>query len=521
MHSNPHRPRSRTALAALALVVTAGLALAGCGASPDPASSGTASTRDTLVIALPSALTTSLDPRDGGSIRLDGSVQSAIYSSLTTINPELKVVGDLATEWKQSDDALSWEFTLRDDAKFENGDALDADVVAWNINNVITSKTGVYSTLLAVTTAEATDATHVVIHTSKPYLDLPRKLTVLYFIDPAWVDKGNNTKTTANASGPYSVVSYDPQSQVVLKRNDSYYGKAAQFENATYTVIPTAAGRLAALQAGEVDLSIVLEPQDLGLIKGNDKLVVGSVESNRAQMVRLNTRIAPFNDQRVREAVNYAIDKGALAKSVLGGLVKPLGGQVLNSLYSGFDPDLKAFPYDPDKAKKLLKEAGYDESNPLSFEIDVPTGAYVGVDLTVQGIQQQLADIGVTVNLNILDFTAWVKRVGEQPGALQSSFVGYSSNDNSNYQILSYFVSGFVQNHADDPAYDALVKDIDSATTEKDQIAATQKALEQAHKFVPVIWLYPQPQTYAYASDLQWTPRPDDWLRPQDVHLAK
>ncbi len=520
MHSNLTRRRRRPLAAAVAAVAAAALALVGCSAgdgTPAPTDSNPASTRDSVTIVLPGPLVTSLDPRDGGSIRLDASVQSAIYSSLTTIDPELEVVGDLATEWEQSADGLSWTFTLREDATFENGDPLDANVVAWNVNDVVANKPGSFANISAVTGADAPDATHVVIHTSKPYLELPRKLSLFYFIDPKWVDAGNDTKTTANASGPYSIVSYDPQAKVVLKQNASYYGTAPDFPNATYSVVPTAAGRLSALQTGEADLSIVLNPQDLGLLEDDPDLVVGAVESNRNQVIRFNTHRPPFDDLRVRQAINYAIDKKAIAKAVLQDLVQPSQGQILNSLYTGFDDSLEVWPYDPDKAKELLAEAGYDESNPLEFELDTSPGAYVGDELTSQAIQQQLAQIGVKANLNPVEWSTWVKRAASEDP--DTTFVGYSSGDNSNYQILSYFVTGFVQNHSDDPKYDELVKEIDLATTSADQIAATKKAVQQSNAFAQMVWLFPQPQTFAYAADLTWIPRPDDWLRPQDVHL--
>ncbi len=522
MHSTPSRRRGGRPLAGVAVTLAAALALAGCasGAEPSATTSASASGRDTITIALPGPLVSSLDPRDGGSIRLDASLHSAVYSSLTTIDPELEVVGDIATAWEQAEDGLSWTFTLRDDVAFENGDPLDADVVAWNINDVIGNKTASLATLSAVTDAEAIDPTTVVIRTSKPFLELPRKLTTFYFIDPVWAqDPGNDTKTTANASGPYSVVSYDPQAEVVLTRNDSYHGTAPDFENARYVVIPTAAGRLAALQTGEIDLSIVLEPQDLALIEGASNLVVGSIESNRNQVLRFNTLRPPFDDQQVRLALNYAVDKEAIAQSVLKGLVEPSKGQIINELYSGFDPSLKAYPYDPEKAKELLAEAGYDESNPLVFDLDYSPGSYVGVELTAQAIQQQLAEIGVTVNFNVLEWSAWVKSAGSEEGPT-STFVGYSSGDNSNYQILGYFKTGFVQNHANDPVYDELVDAIDAAPTVEEQIDATRKAVERSHEWAQMLWLFPQPQTYAHAADLTWVPRPDDWLRPQDVHPA-
>ena len=520
-HTTLSRRRIRKVVSGIALGVVGVLALAGCSTASGttPSETPVASDRDTVTIALPGPLVTSLDPRDGGSIRLDASVQSAVYSSLTTINPDLEVVGDLATEWEQSEDGLSWTFTLRDDAVYENGDALDAEVVAWNINDVIAKKTAAVSTLALVDSAEAVDPTTVVVHTKKPFLELPRKLTTLFYIDPAWVDAGNDSKTTANASGPYTVVSYDPQAAVVLERNEDYYGEAPSFEHAKYVVIPTAAGRLAALQTGEIDLSIVLEPQDLALIEDDANLVVGAVESNRNQILRYNTLRAPFDNQDVRLALNYAIDKEALAKAVLGGLVEPSKGQIINDLYSGFNESLDAYPYDPEKAKELLAKAGYDESNPLVFDLDVSPGSYVGIDLTSQGIQQQLAQIGVTVNLNVLEWSAWVKSAGSPEGPT-STFVGYSSGDNSNYQILSYFKTGFVQNHASDPVYDQLVDAIDSATTEEAQIEATHAAVERSNEWAQMLWLFPQPQTFAYASDLNWVPRPDDWLRAQDLHPA-
>jgi peptide/nickel transport system substrate-binding protein len=518
--NKPDRIRKKRMVArasvAGAIALASALAVSACasGASTPEA---TKSNRDTVVVALPSALTTNLDPNSGGPIRLDGSLQSAIYSSLTTINPKLELVGDLATKWKLADDGNGWIFTIRKDATFQNGDPLDANVIAANVNSIISEKKGSLAALGGVTGAQAIDAATVLITTSGPFLDLPRRLSQVFFLDQAWVKAGHDPKTESNASGPYMVVSYNQQTEVVLKKNPKYYGTPAEFENAKYVVIPTAAGRLAALQAHEVDLSITIDPQDLPILEKDTALTVGAVASNRSQMIRFSTARAPFDNVKVREAINYGVDKKAIADSVLRGLVGPSQGQVLTKDYTGFDPDLKAFPYDPKKAKQLLTEAGYPDG--LTFTLDVPTGAYVGVDLTAQAIQAQLAKIGVTVKLNVLDFSAWLASIGSADGPLNASFVGYASNDNSTSQILGYFVSNFVQEHADDPTYDAIYAKLRAATTEKDQLALAKQALERQQEFVPLLWLFPQPQTFAYSSDLKWVPRIDDWLRPQDLHL--
>jgi peptide/nickel transport system substrate-binding protein len=506
------KPRPRH-LSAGATAVVLSVLLAACGSAlgkTDTSATGSKA----LTIGLSRQLT-SLDPANSGSIDGDATVQAAIFSSLTRIGPDLKLVGDLAKDWSQQD-SRTWVFHLHDGVKFANGAPLTAEVVVWNFervlasNNTFSQGASLRPFLDKVT---APDATTVVITTKKPYLDLDERLSNFLFTEKSWVES-HNPVLEPLGSGPYQLVSVDLENGARLKRNPHYYGSAPSYDTVEYKVLSTEAARVSALQTHAVDIAIQVEAQTLKQLSGDKRYVSGSQWSSWNMVLRFNEKKAPLDNQDVRVALNYAVDKQTISRSLLGSGIQPSPGQILIPPYDKVNPALSAYPYDPEKAKTLLAKAGYP--NGFEVELQLSTGTYIASDSIAQVIAQQLGKVGVKVRITSAPFPAWVER-SRTDNVAELIYIGYSSGFRAPAERLRIYSSTNSQSHYSDPTYDALVGKVTEAVAREEQQRyvneATQRFFENPH----VLFLWPQPLTWVADTSLVWKPRPEHWLLPQDI----
>jgi peptide/nickel transport system substrate-binding protein len=515
------RSRNRPLRAALAAALT--LLMAGCsgalgGGSGDASGAAGGKPDDVLVLGLSRQLT-SLDPGSSGSIDGDATVQAAIFSSLTKIGPDLKLVGDLATSWTQTT-PTQWTFTLRNGVTFSNGDPLDASTVKWNFDRLLdptTKLTSAAAIRAIVAEVEAPDPATVVITTKAPYLDLDERLSSTTFTEQKWVE-GHNPVLEPLGSGPYQLTSLDLENGAQLTRNPHYYGEQPYYDKVDFRVLSTEAARVAALQTGGVDATIQLDPQSLTQFTTSDRYTTGSQWSSWNMTLRLNETKPPLNNPDVRRALNYAIDKKTIASSLLGADIEPSAGQVLVAPYDQVNPALTAYPYDPDKARQLLAQAGYP--NGFTVELAQSAGTYIASDSVVQAIAQQLGQVGVTVNVTTAQFPAWLQRSYTKDVA-DLIYIGYSSGYRAPAERLRIYTSTYAQSHFDDPTYDGLVDRLSTTSTREEQAQLVNAATQQFHDDPHVVFLWPQPLTWAVDKSLDWTPRPEHWLLPQDFRPKK
>ncbi|MCD2100219.1 ABC transporter substrate-binding protein [Rhodococcus rhodochrous] len=512
-------PRPARAVAALATAVAA--LIGGC-ASP---SGSTADAADypqdrELVIGLAAALA-SLDPAQANTQRTEGNVLTSVYSTLTRVDPDGELEGDLATSWSQPD-PNTWVFEIRDGVTFTNGDPLGPEQVAWGIERYFDPELGTKGTTAIPTFESATvdDQGRVVVRTSAPNFEVPQHFEQFYLVDPVVADSGNLAAEPVG-SGPYILDSYDPQGEIELVRNDDYYGETPYFEKVTFRVIPEEASRIAALRAGEVDLVGSLDPQSLKQLTDVDSLVTGSVDGIRTHFVLFDARTGPFADERVRLAAAHAIDTQAIADSIFEGLVDP--GVYINEGTPGFDPAITPYEYDPDRARALLAEAGYPDGIDVEF-LNAP-GSYAGDDLTVQAAVAQLAEVGIRVSIKNLPYTTYLEYVfgtdpAKQPSALNFRSYGGTSAATvaaSRYRIAQTGARG---SFFSDPTYDALLEQAQNAQSAEEQDAIYRRANRLLHDKAVVLPLFNEPVVYAYARGLEWAPRGEQWLRPYDIRPA-
>ncbi|HEY0697858.1 MAG TPA: ABC transporter substrate-binding protein [Micromonospora sp.] len=475
-----------------------------------------ADTEDEVTIAISTLQT--LDPAFARGSGSDLSILSQIYSSLTTLQADGSVGPGLATSWEQRD-PRTWVFHLVKDAKFVNGAALDADVVAWNFDRMFdpnvkaTANTG-YELLDKVTTENPTT---VVFTTKEPWLELPRRVTWTYLLEPEWA-KAHNPKTEAMPSGPYKLVSYNMASDVVLERNDGYYGTKPAIEKVRYKVLPQSSSVIAGLKSGEVDVAYGLDPLDLNQVKGDPRLSVGSIGGATVSVLGFNTLAGkPTADQRVRAAVNYAVDTAAIARSVLNGTVSPHSTQLLSKPYDGFDDSLKPWPHDPDKARQLLKEAGYSGGLALTIGFTSERGD-IAVTPTVQALAEQLKQVGIDLKLQTVSGSKWVDFLRDKQHAPDMAYLGFASQSLSTIELLSQRIetAPYTWGPVDD-AYDDAVARAKTAATPEARQQAIGEALRAAADDAALVWLWTQPRTYAVDKRLTAQDRHDSWVRATEL----
>ncbi|MBN6151868.1 hypothetical protein JR065_16090 [Xanthomonas sp. AmX2] len=488
------------------------LALAACAPRTAPESAARA-----LVIALPADLAT-LDPHMTAAVGGNLSVLGHLYPALVERGPDLKLGPALAESW-QALSPTHWRFRLAPGARFADGEPLDAAAVKWNLERVLDP--AIHARIRfwfePIVRVEAPDARTLDIHTRTAFPALPAQLSMLLLLPPRWAAR-HDPATEVSSGGPYELVENVPGDHLRLRRNPGYWGRKPAFAEVEFRIIPAATARVAALLAGEVDLITGLPLAEVARIRASGRAQAGSVPSIRSVFVKLNTLAPPLDDVRVRRALNYAIDKQAISQALFDGQAPVLQCQLLTPEYLGFDPVLKPYPYDPARARALLREAGIAAGTRLELEVPVnytPQGEEVA-----QVVAAQLQAVGLDVRLTQLDSAYYMDKYikARKLGALSLLTHAWPTIDADG--LLSLLHSDSPYAYYRDPELDRLLAEgrgtLDAVARERIYHRAEAHLCEQA----PVIFLYAQPATWAASPRIHWQPRGDDWIRAYDIAPA-
>jgi len=471
--------------------------------------------RKPLVIAVDPI--TTLDPAQSRSSGGNLSVLIQTSSSLTTINADGKLVGDLATGWEVNS-ATEFTFKLNPAAKFETGKPLDASVIVWNFKRMMDPaiKATANTDFELIDRVEAVDPQTVKFFTKKPWLELPRRLSWMFMLEPEWTGS-HNPKVQINASGAYRLVSYDPGGEIVLEPNPGFYGPKPSIERVIYRAIGSAATRISGIRGGEIDATLRIDPIDLAQLDGVRGYKIGAKPGQRYHVLKFHFGKKALQDIRVRQAINYAINKEAITKAVFRGYVGAGTTQVLNDQTDGFNPDFKAWPYDPAKAKALLAEAGYP--NGLNLTLKTSTeGTSVSVSPCVQIIAAQLAQVGIKLDVTLLPYAGFQALRTQPEQAPDFTYAGYVSQSNSATELFGqYGSSGPYAWGIMPPAFDKNIGLAREATEPEQQIELIRAASKAMLDDVLVVFLWFQPQTFAISDRVEWTARTDDWIKATEM----
>ncbi|MEP4198527.1 MAG: ABC transporter substrate-binding protein [Aliishimia sp.] len=336
------------------------------------------------------------------------------------------IVPALATEWGPSEaNPNIWVFKLRSGVTFHDGATFDSEDVKFSLDRAMTDDSDYKELLASVKEVRATDAMTIEIETNGPNPIMPNNLTNMFMMDKTWAEANNAVKVqdfeggedtfaakNANGTGPYKLVSREPDVKTVLSIHEGYWGKdefPLQVTEIIYTPIQNAATRVAALLSGEVDFIQDVPVQDLSRVSGTDGLDVRTAPQNRVIFFGMNQGDAdlkndsveganPLADLRVRQAMSMAINRDAIKQVVMRGQSAPAGmiaPPFVNGWNAAMDSSSKT---DVDGAKALMADAGYGDG--FSIQLDCPNDRYINDEAICQAAVGMLAQIGVKVNLD-------------------------------------------------------------------------------------------------------------------------
>ncbi|WP_455553461.1 ABC transporter substrate-binding protein [Comamonas kerstersii] len=348
-----------------------------------------------------------------------------MYETLVNRTADGKLKPLLATEWKMLEsDPTVWEFKLRPNVKFHDGTPLTAKDVVFSLNRARGPNAQVKSLLASVDSIKAVDDLTVHVKTKGPNLIFPNNLTNLFIMSEDWAKKNNATETqdpnskqengatrAVNGTGAFMLASREIDSKTVMKQNPNYWGtdQVGDVTELVYLPIKSPATRVAALLSGEVDFAQDIPAQDVARLKQDSKLRINEGPENRSIFLGLNVGAAelkssnvkgknPLADPKVREAIELAIDRDAIKRSVMRGLSNP-SGVMAPPFVNGYDKSMAAYnKADINKAKQLLKEAGYPDG--FTITLHSPNDRYVNDEAISTAIAGFLGRIGIKTEVS-------------------------------------------------------------------------------------------------------------------------
>ncbi|RZS46919.1 ABC transporter substrate-binding protein [Sphaerotilus mobilis] len=478
---------------------------------------------------------------------LANGIHAAVYESLVYYNSRtFKPEPVLATAWKQLT-PTQLRLTLRSGVKFHDGSAFTADDAVFSIERAMskTSNFAVYAQ--GIDRVVKVDAGTIDIFTKDPNPVLLNQLTELRMMSKAWAEKNNSVapkdiKTpeenfahrNANGTGPFQLVSWQPDQKLVLKRNTAWWGKAeGNVTEVVYTPVKSVATRMAALLSGEVDFVLDPSPQDLARVRGESSLKVIDGLENRTIFLGMDQSRDelpgsdvkgknPLKDQRVRRALYQAIDMDSIARVTLRGLGQPTGTLIAPQV-NGWTKALdKRLPFDPKASQKLLADAGY----PNGFEVDFacPNNRYINDEQICQAITAMWARVGVKAKLRTQPLATYFPMIQRYEASiymlgwgvptfdalysLQSLVRSVGAGGDGNYNVGRY----------SNPQVDAMVERTKKETDLKLRTELLTKALQLQADDVSHLPLHNQVIPWAMKKNIDVVHRADNRL---DWRLVK
>lgn len=402
-----------------------------------------------VTIALGSEPTT-LDPQ----IREDGgerAVNDNIYETLMARTPKGELVPGLAESTPQLVDPQTWEVKLRSGIKFHNGEPFNADSVVFSIKRIIDPKFNSEQISFFETIKDANKVNDLTVRVITNGPD-PILLSRLYWMKMVPSGHTNDPKfaETPVGTGPYKFVQWKRGQYITLERNEDYWGEKPPINKVNYRFVEEPGTRLAGIMAGEFDIITNLLPEFTKQVP--QAIHILGLEH---PIVILNADGGPTKDVRVRKALNYAVDKAALAEGLFEGYAQIAQGQLLSPSFFGFNKDLGPYPYDPKKAKALLKEAGAEGA---TVELIGTAGRWLKDREVVEAVAAYWEAVGIKTKVRIFEFNEYLNRLFDRKTRGDAIFV-VSSNEllDADKSFSAYYRAGGIGSSNSDKELAALI----------------------------------------------------------------
>ena len=385
---------------ALCALMTMSIALIGCSGDKAKDSSE-------IVVGIPQDLEDSLDPHKALAAGTK-EILFNVYEGLLKPDSQGNNIPAVAESYTVSEDLMTYTFKLRDGIKFHNGKNVTADDVKYSIDKFAGISDGsepLVSAFSVIEEVNIIDDKTVDVVLNTPDTDLP---TYLAMVSAAIIPKDNeNPDTVAIGTGPYKYVSRSPQENIICEAFDDYWGEKANIKNVTFKVEANADSIVMDLLGGSIDFYARLTIDQVKQL--NDEFSVYEGTMNLVQALYLNNNVKPFDDVRVRQALSYATDVDEILDITAEGKGTKIGSSMFPAFGKYYDESLsELYPTDIEKAKELLKEAGYE--NGFNMTITVPSNYQPHIDVA-QVLAEQYKKIGVNAEIQLVEWNSWLSDV--------------------------------------------------------------------------------------------------------------
>ncbi len=419
---------------------------------------------------------------------------------------------------------LTWELKLREGVVFHNGEPFNAESAKFTFDQLIDPDNPLRTSDLwtSVERVEIVDDYTIRVHTSRPLATFLTQLTQIYAVPKGYVEEHGVNHFASNpvGTGPYRFVRWARDQEVVLEANPDYWMGAPSIQTVVFRPIPEASSRVAELLTGGVDIITNLSPEAVPTVERSGRAEARTVPSIRNIFIVLNVKgEGPLDDRRVRQALNYAVDKQAIIDAILGG-DGVANGCPLNPYMYGYDEALCApFAYDPERARALLAEAGYEGG--FSFTMGSPDGRYLNDRQVAEAVVGQLEQIGVRAELRVQEWSTYVGQILERKIPTEAWLIGWGNSQfDADNTLFSLLYGGTIENGAPRSVFsylkngelDQLLADARATVDQQARAELYRQALEIVREEAPWIFLYQQVDIYGVSNQVDWEPRPDELI---------
>jgi len=455
-----------------------------------------------------------------------GTAEYALYDTLVNHNDKMEPIPGLAESWQVADDKVTWTFKLRKGVKFHDGTDFDATAVKTTIEAILDPKNnaGRRSVYTVIKSVDVVDPLTVKMTTDGPFPDLAFLLIdrSAMIISPTAFKKQGPADFGLHpvGSGPFKFVEWVPNDHITLEANPDYWQGKPNVSKITYRVVPEASARTAMLRSGEADIAKDISPNDLDTLRKDTNLTVVQKDSLSQVTSEMRQTKPPFSDKRVRQAMNYALDRKVIVNDIMKGAGRVADSPGPPGVWGSVG--LPPYDYNPDKAKQLLTEAGYP--NGLDGNLFYVSGRWGGDDQVTQAMQAYWAAVGIRIKLQKVDNAGLDEMLSRDPDTMAGwTTMQIRTSTYLDYHLYRLFnteathIKGFQRSGYSNPQVDELLAK-GRGTFDLDQ---RKQYYEQAQKLIwddaAFVWVFVQQNLGASKKSVTgW-----EYLPTGDIRLTK
>ncbi len=485
------KPILATVLAATIL----GTALSACSGNSQSQTAAIPAPADTttLHVGIAQDLDASLDPHKTVSAGTR-EILFNVFEGLVKPTSNGDLICAVAEDYTIDETATIYTFTLRDGITFHNGELVTVDDVVYSLNRCAFPQADILTPIDGIASVEAIDDTTVVVTLAQPSNEFLAYLTVA--ILPADYD---DQDTQPIGTGPFAYVSRTAQESVVLTRYDGYWGEVAQMETVELNVFENMDAMVLSLQTGAVDMGLHMTSTQVAQL--GDDFTVSEGTMNLVQALYLNNAVAPFDNELVRQAMSYAVDKQEILDFTADGRGTPIGSSMYPAFGKYFCEELTDYyTQDVDTAKALLTQAGYPDG--FSMTITVPSNYTPHMDAAMV-VVEQLRAVGITATINPVEWATWLEDV-YMGRNYESTVIGVDASVMTARAMLERFTSTASDNFVNynNPDYDALYALAQATQSDAEQVEAYKQMQTILTETAANVYIQDLADLVAHRSDL-------------------